>query len=73
MQVKSNEIEVVQSILNVLNKCYLLHLQEHHFIQAAICKKDIIKVKKELKRLLNQAAENATMEKGDTAEDAAIK
>lgn len=53
------EIEAVESILSVLEKCFRMHIKTKQYIEASRCFRDIQKCKKELKRLKDQAAESA--------------
>jgi uncharacterized protein YktA (UPF0223 family) len=53
------EIEVVENIISVLDKCFKMHIKTKQYIEASRCFRDIQKCKKELKRLKDQAAESA--------------
>lgn len=46
------EIEVVENIISVLNRCFILHLKRMNYEDAKKTLKDINLVKKELKKLL---------------------
>lgn len=74
---KNKDVEGLENIIRVLNKCYTLHMKQKHFLEAAKCAKDILICKRELKKLIKAkddvAAENAHNGKGDTAKDAANK
>jgi len=50
----NKEIEVVESIIEVLNKCLAIHKQENHHKQVLSCLDDINICKKELQRLIEE-------------------
>lgn len=59
--IPNKEIEVVESIIQVLKKCYDFHMKNYQYLQAAQCLKDISICKKELKKIKDRrlASENA--------------
>lgn len=58
---KSRDIEVIESILDVLEKCYLVHFMDGDMKAADDCLKDISICKLELMKIKDRrlAAENA--------------